>query len=479
MNMIKLWPESRHESGIKPYLLDDGIPHPAILVIPGGGYGGVCEATEGGPVARRFNALGFHAFVLNYRVAPRRFPEPQLDAMRAMRMIRFNADKWGVIADNVAVCGFSAGGHLAACLGTIAVDIPTDGSDPVDQCNCRPDAMLLCYGVLSFASWSHQGTVNNLLGEESERLRDDFSLELQIRPDTPPAFVWHTAEDQMVPYRNSLVFAEAMWEQQCTCELHVFPQGPHGMQLGYGREDITVWPELARAFLHGTCGFRFPERGRTRTVVLTFDDASKSHLTNVAPLLNRYGFGATFFISRFNADWRSKHEPKLMTKNEVRQLAGMGFEIGNHTLNHPDLRKLSGEDIRMEIRALDEWLDSCEIKNAESFAYPGGPFAENAVPELQDHGFSLARTTELRAWDKKIDSPFRVPAFPLQKDDELAFYRALQYCRDDNAVVLVFHGVPDEVHDFVSTSEAFFKKCMKYLYDNDYTVLSMIDYFNK
>ena len=124
MEKIYLWQDASIKTladrpSITPFLLNDGEKHPAVLIIPGGGYGGVCEATEGTPVAREFNQLGFHAFVLDYRVAPNRFPAPQQDAARGMRMIRYYAEQWNVLTDQIAVCGFSAGGHLAGSIGVL------------------------------------------------------------------------------------------------------------------------------------------------------------------------------------------------------------------------------------------------------------------------------------------------------------------------------------------------------------------------
>jgi acetyl esterase/lipase len=454
-----------------PFLLNDRVVRPAVLIIPGGGYGCVCETTEGTPIAKKFNDLGFHAFVLDYRVKPDCFPAPQQDAIRAMRLIRGDASKWRVRPDNIAVCGFSAGAHLAACLGTIAEQINADNNDDLDQVDFLPDAMILCYGVLSFAEWSHQDSAKNLLGEQVGELRDQCSLEKQINAQTPPSFIWHTFEDQMVSYCNSVVFAEAMRDKQRPCELHIFPHGPHGMQLGYGRKDIAAWPEQATEFLHGSCGFRFPETPKYKTVILTFDDASKSHFSNVAPVLKKYGFGATFFICRFNDEWRAKHESQLLTLNEIKALSDMGFEIGNHTWNHPDLRQCSAGECEVEITRLNEFLQSAGIVAPVSFAYPGGPYAANAIHVLQKYGIRFARTTERRAWNMGKDDPMQIPAFALQTDDELAFYGAISACTENNAVVLVFHGVPDNVHQFVSTSPPFFTKCMKYLYDNDYRVI--------
>jgi len=474
---MKLWENSDILSYMDMYLVDSKLERPAVLVIPGGGYGCVCEETEGFPIAQKFNELGLHAFVLNYRVAPNRFPAPQLDVIRAMKIIRHNVSRWNIDEKSIAVCGFSAGAHLAGSLGTIAQTIDINIQDEIDTLDFIPNAMILCYGVLCFEKWSHQGSINNLLGENSDIDPAICSLEKNINDTTPPSFVWHTYEDQMVSYRNSTVFAEAMWKMNRICELHVFPHGPHGMQLGYGRKDIEGWPQMAANFLQTTCGFKIPEIKNKKTVILTFDDAVKSHLSNVAPVLMKYNFGATFFICRFNDDWRATNNEHLLDIDEISQLQKLGFEIGNHTETHPDLRNCNEKQCCEEIENLNDFLNSANIVKPVSFAYPGGPYAENTIPSLEKNGITLARTTEQRPWQFDIDSLYRIPSYPLQKDDELAFYSVISKCTDDNAIVLVFHGIPDMVHEFVSTSLPFFEKCMKYLHDNDFNVLSMKSYY--
>ena len=247
---VSLWPDRCGvPSSITSFLLPGVEVRPAILVIPGGGYGGVCERTEGSPIARRFNELGFHAFVLDYRVAPHRFPAPQQDAMRAIRWIRGNAEKLGVDPDRIAVCGFSAGGHLAASLGTICAGVDASCGDELDSISARPDALILCYPVISLEPWSHEGSGINLFGELTPANRKAGSLEKQVTSDTPPAFLWHTIGDQLVPFRNSMEFAQAMAAHSRPCELHLFPFGKHGMLLGTDTPDISSWPQLAANFL--------------------------------------------------------------------------------------------------------------------------------------------------------------------------------------------------------------------------------------
>jgi len=246
---IRLWGDDRScDSSIDVYLLPAGQPRPAVLVIPGGGYSTVCEKSEGLPVALTFNRLGFHAFVLNYRVAPHCFPAPLEDAVRAVKIIRGHAEEWGIIPDRIVSCGFSAGGHLAGALGILAGPQHGLTGDRFDAVSGVVNAMILSYGVLVYAPWSHAGSWKNLTGGD-EKLAGHCSLERHITEQTPPAFVWATMRDQTVNCRNSLVFAEAMLKAGRPCELHLYPYGDHGMLLGLGTRDVIGWPEAARRFL--------------------------------------------------------------------------------------------------------------------------------------------------------------------------------------------------------------------------------------
>ena len=230
------------------FLLPALTPRPAVLVIPGGGYTSVCEKTEGPPAALAFNRLGFHAFVLNYRVAPNRFPAPLEDAVRAVKIIRGHADEWKIIPDRIISCGFSAGGHLAGSLGILQKPQHGCAGDRYDEVSGKVDAMILCYGVLVHAPWSHAGSWNALTGGDKS-LADDCSLERKITAETPPAFIWATMRDQAVDCRNSIVFAEAMLSADRPCELHLYPYGDHGMLLGLGTLDVIGWPAEAKCFL--------------------------------------------------------------------------------------------------------------------------------------------------------------------------------------------------------------------------------------
>ena len=226
------------------------------MVFPGGGYS--CRAPhEGEPIALKFNELGFHAFVVQYRVAPYRFPAPQRDAFRAIRLIRSRAQEWGVNPNQIATLGFSAGGHLCASTGTLYREIDADAGDEVDNFPCRPDAIIPCYPVINLTDGiAHRGSGENLLGDKINTPEAaKLDLDKRVSPDDPPAFLWHTADDGAVNVENSIRFAQAMWKAGVTCALHVFPHAPHGVGLGLDYPDIAVWPELAAKFLTVNCKF--------------------------------------------------------------------------------------------------------------------------------------------------------------------------------------------------------------------------------
>ena len=211
--------------------LADEAPRWGVLILPGGGYGVVAPA-EGEPVALAFLAAGMQAFVLEYSVAPARWPQAFLEAAAAVAFLRKNAQRYRIHPHRIAVCGFSAGGHLAGCLCNLWGDplIQTElGLAPTDV---RPDAGVLCYPVISAALSADGSTFPNLLGEDWKRSgRVDLSLETSVTPTNPPAFLWTTWEDGSVPMENTLAYAAALRRQGVPFDLHVFQHGPHAMGL--------------------------------------------------------------------------------------------------------------------------------------------------------------------------------------------------------------------------------------------------------
>ena len=220
---------------------------PAILILPGGGYERHGDH-EAEPVAEWLSSLGIHAFVLRYRVAPHRHPAPLADAKAALAWIRSGGHGLAVDGSRVGVLGFSAGGHLAA---TLAAGIPT-GDDALDVPDSRPDLAILCYPVVSFERTVHQGSIDNLLGASpSKDLLAGLSAELTVTGRTPPAFIWHTFDDGAVDVQHSLRYALALRQAAVPAELHVFPEGRHGLGLAAGVAGVERWTELCAAWLDG------------------------------------------------------------------------------------------------------------------------------------------------------------------------------------------------------------------------------------
>jgi acetyl esterase/lipase len=234
--------------GLKPYLIEKETLTSAVIVCPGGGY--VCKAPhEGEPIAKWLNTIGVNAFVLDYRVAPYKHPYPMLDVQRAIRYVRYNCKEFNIDPNRIVILGFSAGGHLA---GTAAVhfDFGKEDGDEIDKVSCRPDMSILCYPVITTGKHTHQGSVDNLLGENpSQELLDYMSIEKQVKENTPPMFLWHTAEDATVPMENSLLLAAALKEKNIDFELHIFPKGRHGLGLSNEVPYVTRWIKLCEEWL--------------------------------------------------------------------------------------------------------------------------------------------------------------------------------------------------------------------------------------
>lgn len=221
----------------------------AVIVCPGGGYGFLADH-EGAPIAELLNRAGISAFVLKYRVAPHQQPAPLSDGQRAIRHVRAHADQYGIDPSKIAVLGFSAGGHLTAMLGTAYDPGQPDHEDPVERVSSRPDRIILCYPVITMGHYGHAGSRENLLGADaSEALITAYSAEKQVKADAPPAFLWHTSEDGLVPAENSLRFALALAEHGIPYELHVFEKGSHGLGLADDMPAVRVWADLCLTWL--------------------------------------------------------------------------------------------------------------------------------------------------------------------------------------------------------------------------------------
>lgn len=255
---FRLWPDDAPEVAgstlidlplLTPFLPSGDGPFAAIIVCPGGGYQMRADH-EGAPIAEWLVSLGIAAFVVDYRVAPHRHPVPLHDAQRAIRTVRTRATEWSIDPARIGILGFSAGGHLAATAGTQWDPGDPTATDPVRQASSRPDVMVLCYPVISFMLACHRGSLINLLGEEvTLEQRRALSAELQVTRETPPAFIWHTADDAAVDVDNALVMASALRQHGVDFGLHVFPQGAHGLGLAPNDPEVAVWTDLCATFL--------------------------------------------------------------------------------------------------------------------------------------------------------------------------------------------------------------------------------------
>lgn len=252
---IKLWEkdipyyntESDLPNVMRCFLLDSAEPLPCVVVLPGGGYSGRARH-EADPIAEFFNSQGFHAVVVEYRVAPNRFPAALCDAQRAVRIVRANAEKWGIDPDRIVTCGFSAGGHLAA--STILYGDVYSGeieAEEVDSFSHLPNGAILCYPVISVDSeFGHVGSGINLFGEQVyEETKGDLCLAKYVTDKTPPVFMWHTSDDAGVNVKNSLTFGAALRDHGIKFEMHIFPHGPHGIGLAESYPDSKQWKTLA------------------------------------------------------------------------------------------------------------------------------------------------------------------------------------------------------------------------------------------
>lgn len=263
MRCFEVKPLPGTDAFLQVYLRDKTYEHirrerrPMILIFPGGGYAFTADR-EAEPIALRFLALGYQACVLRYSVRPSDEQpalgdRPLREAAAALRYIRENAEDWGVYSDRITVCGFSAGGHLAASIGTLWHDehrIPDAGEA------CKPNGMILSYAVCSAdVRKTHRGSIANLTGDPEPCPQDvDYDLPKLVDEKTVPAFLWHTAEDDCVPVENAFFMARAMHKAGRPYALHIYTHGWHGLSLadaevGGGPEEVRSWLSLAHDWL--------------------------------------------------------------------------------------------------------------------------------------------------------------------------------------------------------------------------------------
>ena len=207
----------------------------AVVICPGGGYTVVVYQAEGIGTAKEFAKNGVAAFVLKYRLPSDstmidKTIGPLQDAQQAIKVVRENAAKWGIDINKVGIMGFSAGGHLASTEATHYKKAVIENSN---HTNLRPDFQILVYPVISMQdSLTHLGSRTNLLGNNpSKKLIDEFSNELQVDENTPPAYITQAADDKVVDVDNSIVYFESLRHHNVPVEMHIYPKGNHGFVL--------------------------------------------------------------------------------------------------------------------------------------------------------------------------------------------------------------------------------------------------------
>lgn len=222
----------------------------AVIIFPGGGYSHRAKH-EGEGYAKFLNEHGISAFVVQYRVSPHRFPLELLDARRSIRYVRYYADKFGIDKNKVCVMGSSAGGHLAAFVSTYTQPIDFEDVDEIDKENFIPDKQILCYPVILLGNKNIANVPSgkNLLGENYPDLWEECSPNLIANELTPDAFIWHTFEDGAVNVINSLEYAKKLRELNKKAEIHIFPEGPHGLGLSTQNPDLDERANVTRAHI--------------------------------------------------------------------------------------------------------------------------------------------------------------------------------------------------------------------------------------
>ena len=238
--------------------VDSSQPTAAIVILPGGGYGGHAMGHEGYEFAAWFHELGVTSAICTYRLRGKGnagkgygHPAPMQDAQRAIQTLRANAKSLNIDPNRIGVIGFSAGGHLASTVSTHFADAEPDSEDAVARVSSRPDFAILCYPVIAFDKpHTHRGSQRNLLGSDpSPELVASLSNERQVTPETPPTFLFHTGEDKAVPVQNSVEYYLACLKNKVPAEMHVFPKGRHGLGLAKNIDGAKAWPSLCADWL--------------------------------------------------------------------------------------------------------------------------------------------------------------------------------------------------------------------------------------
>lgn len=236
----------KNEYKLVPYLIRDGKKHPVAVICPGGGYRRVCNFIEGYPFAKKLNKMGYHAFVVYYRVrALAVYPNPQDDLAKAVSEIFSHEQEWNLDMDGYSVWGSSAGGHLAASFGTESMGYPKYGLP-------KPGALILVYPVVTMGEQTHAGSRNYLIGAyPSDTYRDLTSVEKQVTSCYPPTFLWWGDQDGTVDPVNSHMLRDALQASNIPFRAVEYQGVDHGVGIGKGlpcegwfEQAVAFWEEL-------------------------------------------------------------------------------------------------------------------------------------------------------------------------------------------------------------------------------------------
>lgn len=255
---IILWPPDKAPNGDGTFAPSEAkiTVHPAkepngaaIVICPGGGYGGLVTGAEGHGIAKWLNSHGITGVVLEYRLPASRSFVPLLDAQRAIRIVRAHSKEWEVEANRIGIMGFSAGGHLASTAATHFNDGDATAADPLEQLSCRPDFAVLVYPVVTMGEKTHGGSRTNLLGPNpTPEMIELFSNEKQVTEKTPPMFLTHAVDDTPVPCENSKALYEALQKAGIASKYLELPSGGHGLN-GYKGPMWDAWQKQSLEWL--------------------------------------------------------------------------------------------------------------------------------------------------------------------------------------------------------------------------------------
>ena len=235
--MVELYKDNAKDkefSFYEEFLVKTEFPTPAVVIFPGGAYEMLAHEAEGSDIAKFYNEKGINAFVVHYRLLPEnQFPCALQDAQKAIKLIRKNAKQYNIDPDKIIVEGFSAGGHLAGCTGLIG-DYTTEKESA--DISPKPNGMILCYPLITnkYSLKAYPIRVHKRLTEGlSFASPEDLCLETRVDETAPPCFIWQTFTDEILPTDQVLSFASALKKHNVPFEMHIYPDGWHGLGLGY------------------------------------------------------------------------------------------------------------------------------------------------------------------------------------------------------------------------------------------------------